>query len=423
MLTLPAAILTTGVLAKTMLALGRWHHHHRWRHNYTHLKSRVRTNEDDSGAVFHTVILVPLLNERTVVANLVSVMERLRTADTEPCEVVYACTPRDTEGTILALDAALVAKHGHHVHITNGLDTCKADQLDSALADWRQRQCPTTTQTIVGVYDADSKPEPSVMKELKCIRSAGRAFQQQPVYIRSFAHRFSKASFLRVFALTRVLYSYHFSFKEIHGCLLSGGSWDYRLGHFTGHGYFVHLDLLDECGGFSPPSCDTTLGYQISLRHETVLPLKAYDYCEVPNSWSAFFWQGVVWYNGCRLYWREWHRAGRPMDSRCLLKLSWVTATNLSWAVLPWIWFGLLIISHDTLSVLGLVSVVAFWLLPYTILLAELRHTHSLEVRGWEFGLVALLMPMSRLVGTLPPLFAIVLRLFGTTIPLKKTTR
>ncbi|MGA2074543.1 MAG: hypothetical protein ABSH52_13665 [Terriglobia bacterium] len=237
-----------------------------------------------------------------------------------------------------------------HVH-TDGNDRCKADQLNAALRSLQsQRQGRLTPHTFIGVYDADSRPDVRVLRDVdRQIKQNDRirAFQQGAVYFANWARLPSdlKGAYLR----TRPFYNLRFwLYRELPGLARSVVA--SRIGnglaralisspnHFLGHGEFVRVDLLEALGGFPAPSGDTSLGTIISMFGIPIGPLVTYDVAETPSSIISLYHQGITWYSGCSLYvqdlQRAWHlgaKASLAQLAMCMRR--WLE--NMIWCMGP----------------------------------------------------------------------------------------
>ena len=210
-----------------------------------------------------------------------------------------------------------------HIHVQSG-DSGKAAQLNSALAILRNQHDPFIhPESIIGVYDADSRPDRRVLQEVDA-ESTRRpdilAFQQGASYFTNFDNL--PTGLRGVCLRARPFYNLRFCFfRELPGfarsvkasksgliarCLLSGPN------HFLGHGEFIRLRTLDTFGGFPSPSVDTSLGNMLSFAGYAIAPLRTMDQAETPPSLRALYLQGIVWYSDCASYWQDLKRVLPP---------------------------------------------------------------------------------------------------------------
>ncbi len=422
------------VLAKTLYNAGRMVTVGIWRNQ------PVRAHQSGEDGI---LVLFPLYREASIAPHVFRTAANLVAEESGRVQVVLVCTARErgspaptTYDNLLAVAAGAVPP-GVEIVETDGHDRFKADQLTFGLAHARASGLlGRWPRYWVGVFDADSAPEPGTITEVLA-RGADRtiaAFQQAPLYAgrwERFAGGWASLP-SDLFCLGRALYSHVFSFKESFGYLLSGSHLDIRLHHFTGHGYFVRSDVLERVGGFRAPSCDTTLGYRLSLAGHRIALLAKRDVSEVPDTPRDLMRQGIVWFNGCELYRREYRDAKAsgtlaPTPMRTAVRLAQVAFTNASWAFLPivWsVWAGWCLWRGQAVDEWS-VALFAWLLLRYLawahLLGASARCSIQLGVA--RTTLVPLVSPFVVLAGCVPPLVWYACRLVGIDVPLQKTPR
>jgi hypothetical protein len=168
-------------------------------------------------------------------------------------------------GTVI--DRVVAAHPGDRIlHFqADGSDASKADQLNQTLA-WLDATAPSwwTPDAVVGVYDADSRPESHTLRDLdRAVKEnpGAGAFQQPAVYVSGFDRlpRGLRGAYLR----SRPLYNLRFClYREIPGFFRSvvasrSGSSLLRMvlsspNHFLGHGEFIRARTQRSVGGFPP---------------------------------------------------------------------------------------------------------------------------------------------------------------------------
>ncbi len=399
----------------------------------------VREHTNDKVALS---ILIPLYQEAAISDRIAHTAYQLATEAPQNVQVILICSTRegtDEHSTIGSLRRSLnllTPPPNIVVLESDGTDRCKADQLNQGLMHVDTHITSAAKYHWIGVYDADSKPEPGAIREVLTRASTGsaRVMQQPPLYVGRWErfHAGYRRLFVDAFCLSRALYSHIFSFKESFGYLLSGGRFDFRLHHLTGHGYFIERALLRELGDFSPPSCDTALGYRASLADQHIQLLAGYDISEVPDTVNAIWRQGLVWYHGCDRYLLEYQNARRSNTlrksrGRSVFMLAQVAMTNAAWAILPVFWASCLtlaVVEHQSLSLW-------MWATIIWVLFRCVAWCHMLTVRnatrasiGWARGI---LVPFFSLVSVpaccVPPLTFYRLRSTRRPVPLQKTPR
>jgi hypothetical protein len=233
----------------------------------------------------------------------------------------------------------------------DGSDRCKADQLNQALR-WLDATSPPwwTTDVVVGVYDADSRPEAHTLRDLErsAVEDPGAcAFQQPAVYFSGFDRL--PAGLRGAYLRSRPLYNLRFClYREVPGFHRSGMAGRSRSpvlravlsspNHFLGHGEFIRLQTLRSVGGFPPPSGDTSLGTLLSFLGHAVVPLCTFDVGETPSSVGMLVRQGATWYAGCALYLRDLRLAlagGARLAPRHVLMVLKRWLENMIWCVGP----------------------------------------------------------------------------------------
>ena len=246
-----------------------------------------------------------------------------------------------------------------HIHVKSE-DSGKAAQLNSALAILRDQRDPFIhPESIIGVYDADSRPDRRVLQELDA-ESTRRpdilAFQQGASYFTNFDNL--PTGLRGVYLRARPFYNLRFCFfRELPGfarsvkasksgliarCLLCGPN------HFLGHGEFIRLRTLDTFGGFPSPSVDTSLGNMLSFAGHAIAPLRTMDKAETPPSLRALYLQGIVWYSDCASYGTDLKRVLPPGVSPNPVQLimilrRWVD--NMIWCVGPIVLLATMVLS------------------------------------------------------------------------------
>ncbi len=217
-------------------------------------------------------------------------------------------------------------------------------QLDQQRPGW------WVPDIVLGVFDADSRPELHVLRDLDRAAQgepSAHAFQQPALYFAGFNDlpRGVRGAYIR----SRPLYNLRFClYREVPGFLRSVAAGHYcsslvhtllaSPNHFLGHGEFVRLHLLRSVGGFPPPSADTSLGTLLSYLGYAIVPLTTFDVGQTPASVSGLIRQGANWYAGCVLYVRDLRLALKLGASLSLVHLlmalkRWLE--NMIWCLGP----------------------------------------------------------------------------------------
>ncbi|HEY1365850.1 MAG TPA: glycosyltransferase [Gaiellaceae bacterium] len=339
------------------------------------------------------VVLVPLLREQAVVEPLLRRMEALDVSALASCTIAFITTAREDAAsgptTAEVLDQALRARGNPrlvHVHCDSGGDRSKADQLTFALRELGLAGS-RAADTFVGVYDADSSPDPRTLTYVAARAAADpelRAIQQVPLYFQNLRDaRGPRGLYLMarplhnaLFALTVEVPSMRRQPRVFAAPRRSPqrvlGGW---LSHGLGHGQFFRLDLLTDFGGFRPPSCDTQLGHALAFCGVPIHAHPMLDVGETPDSVRVLIRQGVVWFNSMNTFWRtkrfvegrpDYHGAAAwPLMAR-------LVHANVAWAIYPLLYVGALAYSLATgqwlLAAYG-VAAWAVYLIPVALVL------------------------------------------------------
>ena len=360
------------------------------------------------------VVLVPLLRERAVARALV---QRMRRLDYPPELVtfVFVTTAREqpdsdgwtTERALRALLDAEPAPNMHVVHCNTGTDRCKADQLNHALSQLIDLGTAGSS-TFIGVYDADSAPDPRVLRFVaaEAARTGERAFQQVPLYSLNLATLPGTASgyVLRARAAHNALFALTVELPRMRRqrASVARHAWSPRriaeawLSHALGHGQFFRADLLAELGGFRPPSCDTQLGHAMAYAGIALCPIPLFDLGETVPSLRALLEQGVVWFNSMNTFPETWAHVRRlapanysaPAAIAMTLRL---VHSNLAWACHPIVFAASLVWAvasgHTAVAALGALSL-AVYLLPVALVVHRFEDfARSADPTGPTFAL------------------------------------
>lgn len=340
-----------------------------------------------------------------------------------------------------------------HIHIQS-TTSCKADQLNLALARLREQNDPIfTPETIIGVYDADSRPDTRVLLEVDAESKKNpdiHAFQQPASYFTNFNDL--PTGFHGMYLRARPFYNLRFClYREIPGFARSvktkNSSAISKLflgtpNHFLGHGEFIRLKTLRKFGGFPLPSGDTSLGTMLSFAGYGIAPLVTMDQGETPPSWQALFLQGITWYSGCASYWKDLQRilprGKRPSLMQIIMCLKrWLE--NMIWCIGPLVLLTTItfvIARHQTTVLLIIIAACVLHACTLLCLICSFESTGNSHVTGIPlsvrndfhmFVMILATYPLMLLGSCLSPIayYFLVLRqkLFGRPIIRPKTPR
>lgn len=328
----------------------------RWSLCWLRRKRQNRSKEKPSKSI---VILLPMFQEQSHVSAALryfstldypSNLYRLVVVTTDREERMSGDTTAEIVRKLLKKDDFSNILHFN----ADGNDRCKADQLNQAV-EWLNLSGAAwwTPETIVGVYDADSRPEHGSLLDVAhtaMINRDAKLFQQPAMYLSNYDSlpRFLLGAYLR----SRPLYNFRFCLYRELPAFYRSVSRERRSNnivralmrspnHLLGHGEFVRLDALMSVRGFPPPSGDTSLGTILSYKGEAVFPLSTFDIGESPASIRMLILQGATWYAGCSLYIRDLQMAlnsyTRISPVHALMSFKrWLE--NMIWCIGPMLW-------------------------------------------------------------------------------------
>lgn len=334
-----------------------------------YLSSTVRKPESLRSFPLNFHVLIPIYNETDI---LCCTVKRFMSAfsDRHSTNIYFITHASDSLSTKIIRDLISGSSTQFHHVINHGQSHSKASQLNAAI-DAIGR---VGGSDIISVYDADSVPDPRAHEFIQ--RYAAKAdlgvvgaFQQSPFYPLS-----QDLAFIARVGHARAIHSlsYHLC-HELPNYLSSVDGNLLRMSvHLTGHGEHITASGLNETGGFLEPSCDSSLGFAISYCGLKIVPIPYPDTAQTPHELGEIWRQGIRWYRGCDLYWRE---IKRTTDVKFAAVSTFLTlCNNLRWgAVIPVI----------IITFLGLeMSQVTHSLFIFVIILLILRHIFML--RGYN---------------------------------------
>jgi cellulose synthase/poly-beta-1,6-N-acetylglucosamine synthase-like glycosyltransferase len=215
----------------------------------------------------------------------------------------------------------------------------KAKQMNFALTTLRETGilCPDEA-TYVGVYDADSVPDPHTLRALSTYAHDNRpvAFQQYPIYLRNCG---KLGRLMRNEAILQTAHSVCVEYPRQHrvnSAIQAGRSAGPTFTYCIGHGVFFRSDWILEVGfPETAPVEDLPLGFMLSLGKKQIWTLPLFDVCTVPSSTHAFVRQTATWFEA-QLEFREVIRSaykhfGRVPTLRIARGLIEQTLTNAKW--------------------------------------------------------------------------------------------
>jgi cellulose synthase/poly-beta-1,6-N-acetylglucosamine synthase-like glycosyltransferase len=274
-------------------------------------------------------VLVPLFHEANIVEHIVRKFSR-EFASVKSI-IIHFCVHEADISTLEACKAAIANCLESNVKlvINHAQSHSKASQLNAAIELLRPE---LTGLSMISVFDADSLPDRRMVNVLRqWRRQAGDydrtgALQQPPFYPIA-----SRGSPLMAIAQGRAIHSlvYHYCYEQ-PAYRATCRSWPLVMSvHLTGHGEHLPFRALEAAGGFREPSCDSSLGFALSYLGFSIVPVPIPDVSQTPQRLKDIWEQGVRWYRGCDLYWRELRRLGMTISR--LIKASLTLVNNLRW--------------------------------------------------------------------------------------------
>ena len=349
------------------------------------------------------LVLIPLLREQELVSEIVEYFETISYAK-KYLFVVFVTTIREQQVNLnkpttaeliekeLSKNDCLSRSHFKH-YSTDGSDRCKGDQLNQALDSFFEENPDIDCSKLyVGVYDADSRPDPLVLRYLANYisnfllmhGSYPPVFQQIPIYFRNVSQDWNLKS---IFTNSRALHNLDFAMTREIPAMQASVDYASRsnwrafttawLIHLIGHGEFIYFPVLHKVGRFRSPSADTSLGYVLSYLGFPIIPVPLFDVSDTPKELRTLVTQGATWYRGVSLYWRDLmfsRTVGTVNVAKSIVMIVKVIYNNLAWSTFPiFILFVvfLAILSDDTsLRFLACFSLL-YYLLPNFVQIAE----------------------------------------------------
>jgi hypothetical protein len=231
--------------------------------------------------------------------------------------------------------------------------TGKVGQLNAALRSLGTGDAPHPDEaTYVAVYDADSRPDLSVLDAV-AVEAASRrrqglalpaVFQQVSCYclnLRALSGWRGALSLADALAQTRWALGFEFALYDRFSRAVRG---DRRrpLAYCVGHGCLVSLRWLREIGGFPTvsPNDDLAMGYLASTLGAEIAPVAALDFCDVAPDPLVSVRQSRFWYLGSARFHRDL-RYFRTLPGATRDRVQhWLFAVNGHGRNLAWAWRG-----------------------------------------------------------------------------------
>jgi len=219
--------------------------------------------------------------------------------------------------TIEQYNGCMKDKFFYHIHFPYR-EGNKASQLNFAIQEL-PKMFPTISEpkTYIGVYDADSRPDPHTTTYIGWNATLSQAegfefppaYQQVSIYFKNFTKLpdTMEGILLKLEAIFQTRWSLGYELPNYFEQYINYTNpsksklqflIDSRLNYFIGHGCFIRLDILHKVGGFPTYSAteDLSLGYILSLLKIPIKPIPFFDFCEVPISLKILVNQSKAWF-------------------------------------------------------------------------------------------------------------------------------
>lgn len=232
----------------------------------------------------------------------------------------------------------------------------RSSQINYAIQQLRYQM---SKEDIIGIYDADSRPEIQTFDYIASNLSSNINCFQQPLHYLDAVNKFvneNKSPIINAYALYQTTWSV---IKEIPNFLLymkhvsryknTSSYHQFKNSvYMFGHGEFLTVKLLDEIDGIPKNvSADgLQLGYRLSLINEPIKILPFFCSDDVPSKASTLITQHRRWYAGNIEYGFAHKWASNYLDKK-IPKFSYIENIflNINWALRPIIFISTLIIS------------------------------------------------------------------------------
>lgn len=269
------------------------------------------------------IIIIPVLDEADIIKATVDYFLELLRPFGSGSRLVIVTTEKE-----FALPAATgrAGKPAKRLNTIEALASCRSDQvlalhypgragrmahqLNFALQHLRQDGI--WQDQLLGIYNADSRPEPETLAWIsgKAVRGEGRVFQQFGNYFGNAASLVRQDIFSRAVLFSSSAWQNRWSlgfeifnawkqslFRRIGSSSLR--LW-YPLNYCIGHGLFFTRQACRQFQGFSETTYneDAILGLELSCRREQIVPVPYFDYSDSPNQIKSLFRQKAAWFQG-----------------------------------------------------------------------------------------------------------------------------
>ncbi|MFI9306951.1 glycosyltransferase [Streptomyces triculaminicus] len=378
---LAAVLGYTAVGARNIVRSARWKG--RARAGFT-----ARPAGSAPGAAY-VYLLVPALREQNVIEDTLAHLRRLD-YPADRFEIVVAVDGKETDEPTTARVVEEYAKHhpdGAPITVVahTGPGQRRSLQLNVALDHVLERvaERPPQERVLVGVYDADSRPERQVLAYLDdhlLRRPEAMAFQQTVTYLDNH-EELAGRGLVHANAVYQSLWNYAFEIPRLLASrdrLTTGRTLRFPP-YCMGHGEFFDLRALRLIGGFprTGPCDGIQIGFALSRAGIAVHPVPFDDACQSPTSPATIVRQHTFWYSGL-LQFFHWYTP-RRLSRDTALPLLCHTAHSTKWLVRPVVFTLAAAGAHRAYGRRGTLALTGLVYAYYELGAAALRRTSAPE--------------------------------------------
>ncbi|MBY8883713.1 glycosyltransferase [Streptomyces sp. PTM05] len=290
----------------------------RWKHQARRGFAAVRADREPGTA--YVFLLVPALREQRVIEGTLAHLRKLD-YPADRFEILVAVDGKENgERSTAQVVEEYAKRHPDGAPITvvthTGPEQRRSLQLNAALGHVQEqvRERLAGQRILVGVYDADSRPEAPTLAYLDDQlrrRPQASAFQQTVTYLANGEALARSRGLLHANAVYQGAWNHIFEVPRLLACrdrIAAGRSLPFPP-YCMGHGEFFDLRTLEAVGGFprTGPCDGIQIGFALSRAGIAIHPVPFDDACQSPTSHTGLIRQHTFWYSGNLQFFR-WYR-------------------------------------------------------------------------------------------------------------------
>lgn len=291
------------------------------------------------------LLLIPVLREQNVIVKTLEYFSTLPRKNIR-LHLCIAGTRREAAqgapGTGAVIDAwmrtaAAARDNGLSLYYCEADDPegDRASQLNHAVRFMRRFCSPQ----LIGVYDADSMPEPTSLEEAACryLDSRETVWQQPASFIKA-ANRLAAAGASPVLVANALYQSVWTMIRELPRWISHHASHGkrpfWRNDYLIGHGQYLPFPVYEK---FAFPEGEVTdgiqLGYRLTGSAHDIAPLRSFCNDDVPHQVTQLISQHKRWFGGCMRLGAAHGWCRREMGKSSLGSVLDGLYSQISWAV------------------------------------------------------------------------------------------